>query len=50
MVDKARATQTSLKTLELIIHIKVEQSSYRPEVPSGFREVKVPRFSDNGTG
>ena len=29
---------------------KVNQSHCRPEVPRGFREVKVPRFHDNGTG
>jgi len=26
------------------------QSHYRPEVPRGFQEVKVPRLRDNGTG
>ena len=29
---------------------KVNQSRYRPEVPRGFQEVKVPRFRNNGTG
>ena len=29
---------------------KVNQSHYRPEVPRGFQEVKVPRLSDNGPG
>ena len=29
---------------------KVNQSRYRPEVPRGFQEVKVPRFHDNFTG
>jgi len=29
---------------------KKNQSHYRPEVPSGFQEVKVPRLRDNGTG
>jgi len=29
---------------------KVNQSHYRPEVPKGFREVKVPRLHDNGPG
>ena len=32
------------------IRIKVNQSRYRPEVPTGFQEVKVPRFRDKGTG
>jgi len=32
------------------IHKKVNKSNYRPEVPRGFQEVKVPRFHDNGTG
>jgi len=31
-------------------HVKVNQSHYRPEVPRGFQEVKVPRLCDNGTG
>jgi len=29
---------------------KVNQSRYRPEVPRGFQEVKVPRLHDNGPG
>ena len=29
---------------------KVNQSHYRPEVPRGFQEVKVPRLRDNGPG
>ena len=29
---------------------RVVQSHYRPEVPRGFQEVKVPRLRDNGTG
>jgi len=29
---------------------RVNQSHYRPEVPRGFQEVKVPRLLDNGTG
>ena len=28
--------------------IKNNQSHYRPEVPRGFQEVKVPRLRDNG--
>jgi len=27
---------------------KVNQSHYRPEVPGGFQEVKVPRLRNNG--
>ena len=27
---------------------KVNQSHYRPELPRGFQEVKVPRLRDNG--
>ena len=27
---------------------KVNQSLYRPEVPRGFQEVKVPRLRDSG--
>jgi len=29
---------------------KVKQSHYRPDVPRGFQEVKVPRLCDNGPG
>jgi len=29
---------------------KVNQSHYRPEVPRGFQEVKVPRLRDSGPG
>jgi len=29
---------------------KVNQSHYRPEMPRGFQEVKVPRLRDNGPG
>ena len=32
------------------LFIKVNQSHYRPEVPRGFREVKVPRLRVNGPG
>ena len=31
-------------------NIKVHQSHYRPEVPRGFQEVKVPRLCDKGPG
>jgi len=30
--------------------IKVNQAHYRPEMPRGFQEVKVPRLGDNGPG
>jgi len=33
-----------------ISYKKVNQSHYRPEVPRGFLEVKVPRLRDNGPG
>ena len=32
------------------VYKKKNQSHYRPEVPRGFQEVKVPRLRDNGTG
>ena len=32
------------------IYVKVNQSHYRPEVPRGFQEVKVPRLRDSGPG
>jgi len=31
-----------------LVICKVNQSHYRPEVPRGFQEVKVPRLHDNG--
>jgi hypothetical protein len=30
--------------------VKVNQSHYRPKVPRGFQEIKVPRLHDNGPG
>jgi len=30
--------------------LKVNQSHYRPEVPGGFQEVKVPRLRDSDPG
>jgi len=30
--------------------VKVNQPHYRPEVPRGFQEVKVPKLCDNGPG
>jgi len=45
--------QRAKKCIELRREIKVKkvnQSHYRPKVPRGFQEVKVPRFHDNGTG
>ena len=35
-------------TFASINEVKVKQSRYRPEVPRGFQEVKVPRLRDNG--
>jgi len=32
------------------IRWKVKQSHYRPEVPRGFQEVKIPGLRDNGPG
>ena len=38
-----------LQEVEVCVLIrKVNQSHYRPEVPRGFQEVKVPRLRDNG--
>ena len=34
----------------LLIKKKANQSHYRPEVPRGFQEVKVPRYGKSGTG
>jgi len=31
-------------------HVKGKSAHYRPEVPRGFQEVKVPRLRDNGVG
>jgi len=30
--------------------VQANQSHYRPEVPRGFQEVKVPRLRDDGPG
>jgi len=35
---------------QVVGYIQVNQSHYRPEVPRGFQEVKVPRLHDNGPG
>jgi len=35
---------------EIFLTMKANQSHYRPEVPRGFQEVKVPRLRDNGPG
>ena len=32
------------------IKVKRNSSHYRPDVPRGFQEVKVPRLRDNGPG
>jgi len=37
-----------LFNVKLAVKVKVNQSHYRPEVPRGFQEVKVPRLRDNG--
>jgi len=36
------------KTVCMCVKVKVNQSHYRPEVPRGFQEVKVPRLRNNG--
>ena len=41
---------TMMMMMMMIIIIIIKQSRYRPGVPRGFQEVKVPRFHDNGTG
>jgi len=43
-----RLQQTNFKTSSN--SIKINQSHYKPEVPRGFRKVKVPRLPDNGPG
>ena len=45
-----QTTDVSMACLVTKATRKVSQSHYRPEVPRGFREVKVPRLRDNGTG
>ena len=37
-----------LVVLTALLLVKGNQSHYRPEVPRGFQEVKVPRLRDNG--
>jgi len=34
----------------ILIAVATIQSHYRPEVPRGFQEVKIPRLRDNGSG
>jgi len=36
--------------IEHKVKVEVKQSHYRPEVPRGLQEVKVPRLHDNSTG
>jgi len=45
-------TSTTINTLQTYLpcKIKANQSHYKPEVPRGFQEVKVPRLRDNGPG
>jgi len=51
-VQYAEAIVWTFVTLDLNFkyNVKVNQSHYRPEVPSGFQEVKVPRLRDNSPG
>ena len=39
---------THIYIIYIHIHVKVNLSHYRPEVPRGFQEVKVLRLRDNG--
>jgi len=43
-------TNLSNAKMNLVSSLKVNQSHYRPEVPRGFQEVKVPGLRDNGPG
>jgi len=36
--------------ISVVVKGKVNQSHYRPEVPRGFQDVKVPRLRDSGSG
>jgi len=54
-LDQSKCSPTKRVKVNLphvcsIYNGKVNQSHYRPGVPRGFQEVKVPRFRDNGTG
>jgi len=42
--------QSSFMLYSSVVTICKNQSHYRPDVPRGFQEVKVPRLRDNGTG
>jgi len=42
--------QVTSMNFEEAVQCKVNRSLYRPEVPRGFQEVKVPRLRDNGPG
>jgi len=49
-VHKKLSLRVGLRSNSFIISIKVNQCHYRPEVPRGFQEVKVPRLCDNDPG
>jgi hypothetical protein len=54
-IAMAKAAFNNKKTLyqQIGLHFKegkVNQSHYRPEVPRGFQEVKVPRLRDSDSG
>ena len=46
LIRLLRFTSVSFHHCSILITVKVNQSHYRPEVPRGFQEVKVPRFRD----
>jgi len=46
----ARDSLTDAREVSIRNPSKVNQSHYRPEVPRGFQEVKVPRLRDSGPG
>jgi len=47
---RLRAKQELKGLFEDLDTVKSKQSHYRPEVPRGFQEVKVPRLRENGPG
>ena len=47
---EATVTMVLLIYYSIFLNINVNQAHYRPEMPRGLQEVKVPRFRDNGRG
>jgi len=49
-VDRYKGVGQRRDLIPYLFNVSVHQPHYRPEVPRGFQEVKVPRLSGNGPG